>query len=47
MQQRTACADGVRERDEVLVELAGGDRVKEQRSGALGDRSLTSAQRAA
>ena len=34
MQQRTACVDGVRGRDEVLVELAGGDRVKEQALGS-------------
>ena len=34
MQQRAACVNGVRERDEVLVELAGGDRVEEQALGS-------------
>lgn len=34
VQQRAACLDGVRERDDVLVEFAGGDRVKQQSLGS-------------
>lgn len=35
MQQCAARVDGIRERDEVLVELAGGDRVKKQAFGSI------------
>jgi hypothetical protein len=34
VQQRAALVDGIRERDEVLAELAGGNRVKEQLLGS-------------